>query len=126
MLGLFGFIGRSKELQRLDRALRAVDLHPKLVPEAVKLTALKQLKEAEGGAPPLDAFESAAALIAYCMLGADAFAGANDEAQTQAVEGRIAAALEAGDSLDARLIMLTLQAGVIQPDVVDRFDLSMG
>lgn len=126
MLGLFGFIGRSKELQRLDRALRAVDLHPKMVPEAVKLTVLKQLKEETGDPPPLEAFDAAAALIAYCMLGAEAFAGTNDEQAALAVEERIEAALAAGDSLDARLIMLTLQAGVIQPEVVARFELSMG
>jgi hypothetical protein len=37
----------------------------------------------------------------------------------------VEAALEAGDSLDARLILLTLHAGVIQPSVVDRFGLTI-
>ncbi len=46
MLGLFGIFGRSHELQRLDQALRGGGLHPRLVPEAVKLTTLKLLKEA--------------------------------------------------------------------------------
>ncbi len=38
MLGFFGIFGRSHELRRLDQAVRAVGLHPVLVPEAVKLT----------------------------------------------------------------------------------------
>jgi hypothetical protein len=35
-LGLFGLFGRSLELRKFDKALRSVDLHPNLVPEAVK------------------------------------------------------------------------------------------
>ena len=38
MLGLFGIFGRSTELRRLDGALRGSGLHPRAVPEAVKLT----------------------------------------------------------------------------------------
>jgi hypothetical protein len=34
-IGLFGIFGRSEDLRALDAALRAVDLHPKLVPEAI-------------------------------------------------------------------------------------------
>ena len=38
----------------------------------------------------------------------------------------VAGALEAGDNLDARIVLLTLHAGVIQSDVVERFDLRSG
>ncbi len=57
------------------------------------------------------------------MIGADAFASANDAHLTLQVERRIDAALLSGDSLDAQLILLTLHAGVIQPSVVDRYNL---
>jgi hypothetical protein len=57
------------------------------------------------------------------MVGADGFAGANGEAATRGVEGRIETALKSGDSLDAQLILLTLHAEVIQPSVVERFRL---
>ena len=43
--GIFSMFGRSRELQHLDRELRDAGLHPALVPEPAKLTALKLLKE---------------------------------------------------------------------------------
>jgi hypothetical protein len=121
-LGLFGIFGRSGDLRQLDLALRSVDLHPKLVPEAVKLTVCALLKD-RGGDPAPQAYRSAAEIVGYCMIGADAFAGANDADLTLSVERRIEAALVAGDSLDAQLVLLTLHARVIQPSVVDRFAL---
>ena len=51
-LGLFGIFGRSQELRDFDKALRAADLHPNLVPDAVKLTAVKLLKEQAQGREP--------------------------------------------------------------------------
>ena len=87
---MFGFLGRSHELKRLDQAVRAVGLHPILVPEAVKLTTVRLLKD--------DAYDAAA-------------------------EARLEAALEVGDSLDARLVLLALHAGVIQEQVVERYQL---
>jgi hypothetical protein len=123
MIGFFGIFGRSSELRRLDQALREVDLHPRSVPEAVKVTALKLLKEAHGEKPEPPAFAAAAELLGYCMLGPQGFAGANGADLTAAVEGRLEAALAAGDSLDARLVLLALYAGVIQPAVVERYGL---
>ncbi len=123
MFGFFGIFGRSHELQRFDRALRGVGLHPRLVPEAVKLTILKLLGEA--GRDP-DPYAAAAELLGYCMLGAQGFSEANDASLTQAVEARLAAALEAGVSLDARIVLLTLHAGVIQASVVERYALEAG
>lgn len=123
--GIFGIFGRSHDLRELDRALRAVDLHPRLVPEAVKLTTVNLLKNHAGGhEPPQDAYHTAAEMVAYCMIGAEAFAGANGDPLALKVERRIEAALTAGDSLDAQLILLTLHAGVTQPSVVREFRLT--
>ena len=123
-LGLFGIFGRSSELREFDRALRSVDLHPKLVPEAVKLTAVKLLKE-QAGSRELQpqSYRAAAEIIGYCMIGADAFAAANEPALAAEVERRIDAALKSGTSLDAKLVLLTLHARVIQPSVVASFQL---
>lgn len=122
--GMFGIFGRSADLRQLDAALRALDLHPRLVPEAVKLTAVNLLKDrAPGGEPAAQSYRAAAELLAYCMIGAEGFAGANDRALARAVEGRIAAALAAGTSLDAELVLLTIHAKVIQPSVVAAFGL---
>jgi hypothetical protein len=125
-IGFLGRFGRSSDLRRLDEALRAVDVHPSLVPEAVKITTVNLLKEHAGAEPAEPAYRAAAELVAYCMIGAEAFAGANGGSLGRDVESRIEAALEAGDSLDAQLILLTLHARVIQPSVVDRFGLSSG
>ncbi len=124
MLGFLGMFGRSRELQRLDQAVRAVGLHPRLVPEAVKLTILRLLKEADSGASPAPrAYDAAAEMLGYCMLGPQGFTEANDLRLTETTEARVEAALEAGDSLDARLVLLALHAGVIQAQVVERYRL---
>ena len=123
-IGFLGRFGRSSDLRQLDEALRSLDLHPGLVPEAVKLTAVKLLKE-DAGKLAAHHYRAAAEVVAYCMVGAEAFAGANGEVLSREVEGRVEAALDAGDSLDARLILLTLHAGVIQPSVVDRVGLTI-
>ncbi|MCC6889917.1 MAG: hypothetical protein IT536_15410 [Hyphomicrobiales bacterium] len=123
-IGFMGVFGRSSDLRQFDQALRALDLHPKTVPEAVKLTVCALLKDqANTDDPPPEAYGPAAEIIAYCMIGAEAFAGANDVERALEVERRIEAALVAGDSFDARLILLALHARVIQPSVIERFGL---
>jgi hypothetical protein len=124
--GLFGFFGRSNDLRQLDQALRAVDLHPSLVPEAVKLTAVNLLKDhAIGEEPAPQAYPAAAEILAYCMLGGEPFVRANGEELARLTERRIDAAIESGSSLDAQLVLLTLQARVIQPTVVQQYGLEM-
>ncbi len=122
MFGFLGKFGRARELRLLDDALRAVDLHPAMVPDAVELAAVRLL-QAEKNAPQPHDYAAAAELIGYCMIGADGFAGANDEALAEAVETRIEAAIDNGDVLDAKLILLLLHAAVIQPSVIARFGL---
>jgi len=123
-LGLFGIFGRSADLRAFDSALRSVDLHPRLVPEAVKLTVVALLKDHTGSdEPPAPAYRAAAEIIGYCMIGPEGLAGANDEALAEKIEHRIEWALETGDNLDAKLVLLTLHAKVIQPSVVYRFQL---
>ena len=125
MLGLFGIFGRSQDVQRIDDALRALGLHPNRMPDAVKLTMLKQLKEANGGrSPTIDACAYAAELLVYCSLGAKEFGESNGLERTRAAEARLVAALDAGYGPDARLVLLTLHAHVVHPSVVAQFDLA--
>jgi hypothetical protein len=125
--GLFGMFGRSADLRQLDDSLRSVDLHPRLVPGAVKLAAVNLLKDhAIGPEPAPQAYRAAAELLAYCMIGAEGFAGANDSALAARVETRIEAALQGGTSLDAQLILLTIHAKIVQPSVVAAFGLESG
>lgn len=125
-LGLFGIFGRSSDLRQLDAALREVDVHPRLVPEAVKLTIVSLLKDhARQGEPQAEDYEAAAALVGAATIGADAFAGANGEGALRSVEERIAAALREGDSLDAQLLMLMLHSGTMQPSVRERYGLEI-
>ena len=123
-IGFFGTFGRSSDLRQLDQAFRAVDVHPRMVPEAVKLTMSRLLKDAHGDEPPEATYKRAAELVGYCMIGANAFAGANSEELAQAVERRIDAALEYSGGLDAKLVLLTLHAKLIQPSVVETFGLA--
>ena len=124
-LGLFGIFGRSADLRQLDQALRSVDVHPRLVPEAVKLTTVALLKDhAIGPEPAPQSYRAAAELLAYCMIGAEAFTGVNGDDLCHAVERRIETALDAPASLDAQLVLLALHAKVIQPSVVHQFDLA--
>lgn len=124
MLGFFGIFGRSRDLQRLDQAVRAAGVHPRLIPEAVKLTALKLLQQADGGGRDASrAFEAAAEMLGYCHLGPQGFSDANGRSATEAVEARLEAALDGGDTLDARLVLLGLHAGIIHADVLDRYRL---
>lgn len=126
-LSVFGIRGRSKEVHRLDDAMRAVGLVPKLMPDSVKLTVLKLLKEAEGGVlADVDAScARAAPMLAYCVLGSEEFSEANGPDATSAIEARLHHAIEIGESLDARIAMLTLLAKVTQPEVIERFDLRL-
>jgi len=124
-IGFLGKFGRSPDLRQLDEALRSLDLHPSLVPEPIKITVVNLLTDSTPGSDrPATAYRGAAEILAYCMIGPEPFADANGEAMAHQIERRIEAALEAGDSLDAQLILLTLHAKVIQPSVVDRFRLA--
>lgn len=123
-IGLFGIFGRSSDLRQFDQALRSVDLHPRLVPEAVKLTLVKMLKDhAIGAEPAPQSYRAAAEILAYCMLGAEVFASANDSQLQNQVERRIENALESETGLDAQLVLLTIHAKIIQPSVVHAFKL---
>jgi len=124
MLGLFNLFGRSDDLKALDQALREAGVHPQTVPEAVKLTAVRLLKAAPGAGAriPDTAYAEAAQLLGYCMLGREQFVASNSMREAERVEDRLEAAIAAGDSLDARLILLALHSGVIVSEVADRFD----
>jgi hypothetical protein len=124
-LGFLGRVGRSHDLRLLDAALRAVDLHPALVPEGAKLAIVNMMKDAwPGREPPEDAYPPVAHLFGYCLVGPDLFAEANGPEATAAAEAQIEAALAAGEGMDADLVLLALHARLASPKVVQKFDLS--
>ena len=126
-IGFLGYFGRSADLKQLDEALRAVDLHPRVVPEAVKLTVVNLLKDhAIGDEPAPQAYPAAAALLGYCMLGPELFGRANGEDALDRAERRVETVLDAGEGFDARIVLLAIHAKVIQPAVVERFGLESG
>lgn len=125
-LGLFGIFGRSEDLRSLDRALRAVDLHPALVPEGVKLTIVNLMKDRWPEEPPADAYLPLAGLFAYCIAGREMFRRANGDERTEDVEARIEHALGDGGNLDAQLVLLAIHSRLINPEVVERFGLEAG
>lgn len=111
-------------MNALDDALRSSGVHPLLVPDAVKLTLLRLNKdnpEASAGGGDADCTASAR-LLAYCMLGRDPFIESVGAADADRADDRLEAALEAGDTLDARIILLALHSGLIAPEIVDRIE----
>lgn len=123
MFRLFDMLGRSTAMRALDDALRASGVHPVLVPEPVKLTVI-QLNKKLGGARSQDvAFAEAAQLLAYCTLGHEQFAAANSPEDADRIDHRVETALEDGDTLDAKLILLALHAGLIASEIADRIEL---
>lgn len=123
-LGFFGMFGRSGDLRQLDQALRAVDLHPALVPEGVKLTIVNLMKDHWPDEPPPQAYPPVAELFGYCVAGAEAFERINGHSRLLATERRIETALDAGENIDAQIILLALHAKLINPEVVERYGLS--
>ncbi|MER9108296.1 hypothetical protein [Mesorhizobium sp. M7A.F.Ca.US.010.02.1.1] len=123
-LGFLGMFGRSGDLRQLDDALRGADLHPALVPEGVKLTLVNLMKDRWPDEPPRGTYASVAQLCSYCIAGPETFEQANGHERTLEAERRIEAALETGDSLDAQIVLMTLHAKLINPEVVDRYGLS--
>ena len=133
--GIFSMFGRSRELQQFDRELRDAGLHPTLVPEPVKLTALKLLNPRVllaavalfGEIGPVTEVASAHAslLLAYCILGRSDFEAVNDATLVNTVEARVVVALGTEDGLDARLVLLALHSRVIDPSVIEYFGLEV-
>jgi len=116
--------GRSREVKRLDDALRSAGLHPALVPDAVKITTLKLLDEAgHGASPDLPACALAAEILTYCALGDHEFCQERGKNAANAAQTRLEVALEVGNNLDARLVLLALHAGIIRVSLIDRYDL---
>ena len=123
-LGFLGMFGRSGDLRQLDDALRKADLHPALVPEGVKLTIVNLMKDNWPDEPPPQAYSSVAQLCGYCVAGPEVFEQANGRERTLEVERRIEAALEAGYSFDAQIVLMTLHAKLINAEVVERYGLT--
>lgn len=124
MLRFFSMFGRSAALIALDEALRDYGVHPLLVPDAVKLTMLRLHKRvvAAGGGAPAAAHAEAAQLFAYCMLGREGFIDSNGVRVADRADDRMEAAIAAGDTLDAKLILLALHAGLMAPEFAERFE----
>lgn len=124
MFGLLQLFGRSRDLKALDHALRKAGVHPGTVPEAVKLTLVRLLKQDAGADSrvPETAFDTSALLLGYCMLGHDQFVASNGARAAIGAEDRLEAAIAAGDSLDAKVVLLALHSGVIKSEVADRVE----
>jgi hypothetical protein len=123
-LGFLGMFGRSGDLRQLDDALLGADLHPALVPEGVKLAIVNLMKDHWSDEPPSQAYGEVARLFGYCIAGPEAFERSNGHECRLDSERRIDAAVEAGDSFDAQIVLMTLHARLINAEVVERYGLS--
>jgi hypothetical protein len=124
MLNLFNSFGRSESLKALDQALQEFDVHPRIVPEAVKLTTIKIMQKASDADYVFrdTDYEQAAALLSYSILGPDQFVASNTLAAAKLAEQRLEEAIAAGDSIDAKLILLAVHSAIIHPSLADQID----
>lgn len=124
MLGWFNFFGRSDSLKALDQAFREFDVHPRLVPEAVKLATVRLLQKASAADYKLrDAdYAKAAELLSFSILGPDQFVASNTLAGAEDAEQRLEDAIDEGDSIDAQLILLAVHSKIIHPSLADRLE----
>lgn len=125
MLGFLGLWGRGREMVRLDDALAAAGVPDGAVPDSAKLTLLKLLRREAPGGPSRANADTAAALVAYCLLDGSGYAAHAGPDAAAAVADRVDDAAQDGDSLDAQIVMLCLGAGLAQPGVIDRHGLEM-
>lgn len=122
-IGFFGRFGRSADLRQLDAALREAGLHPVQIPEGVKLAAVGVIGRDQPKEPPPTAYPPAGELMALCALGSEQFARENTPGRMEAAMRRLESALEEGEGVDAELVLLMLHAGLIHPELVDRYDI---
>ena len=123
MLRFFDMFGRSSELTALDEALKTAGLHPLLIPEPVKLTILQLHRKHGDATDRAMAMADAAQLLSYCVLDQAQFVAVNGAKAADRTEQRITAAIAGAAPLDEKLILLALHAGVISPEMADRFDI---
>lgn len=116
-------LGRSTAMRALDDALRASSVHPLLVPEPVRLTMIQLNKKLGDAIHQNVAFAKGAQLLACCMLGYEQFADSISGEDAVCVDFRVQTAFDEGDTLDAKLILLALHAGLMAPEIADRIDL---
>lgn len=124
-LGFLGRFGRSGDLRALDAALRAVDIHPAMVPDGAKLTIVNLMKDQwPDQEPPQSAYPPVAQLFGFCIVGPDEFARANGPDATAEAERRLDRALEREESFDAQLVLLALHSKLVSPKLVELYGLS--
>jgi len=100
----------------------------KLEPIAVDEAVLEDLRRRLDATrwpdePPPQAYPDVALLFSYCIAGPETFESSQGLQQRQDVERRIEAAVEAGDSFDAQIVLMALHAKLINAEVVERYGL---
>jgi hypothetical protein len=127
-----GFGNRRKwALDTLDRALAEFEVNRAYVDDGMRYAIYNWARAEEERVAPADfntldrILREAAALVSYCVLGADETTelwGAEVQGEREA---RFAGVLANGedDTFDARIIKLVLAKGVAAPDIRARVDL---
>ncbi|GAB5467940.1 MAG: hypothetical protein Kilf2KO_09700 [Rhodospirillales bacterium] len=127
------FFGGTLSLEWLDQGLEACGLAPGGFPEPLRLTMVRLTKDAmdlpqrgepKGPAaePLIAALAQVARLFAYCYQGEEDFAERQGTAAATAEAARLAAALDAPEGLDARVVSLALLSGYAHPDIAARYE----
>jgi hypothetical protein len=136
VLGFFDFLGFSSKrrtaLQVFDRTLGNLEVNPAYVDDGMRFAIYKWAELLERQAGTSDAMDrimrEAAALISFCVLGAEETEALWGAEVRQEREARFMAAIkeENDDGFDARLVKLVLAKGIAAPDITARVELDQG
>ncbi len=127
------FFGGSVSLEWLDQGLEAAGLSADGFPEPLRLAMVRLTKDAMGlpqrgepkgpaAQPLIEALHRCGRLFAYCYVGAEDFADRHGQIEADLLEARLAAASEAPEGLDARVISLSLLSGFAHPEIAERYE----
>jgi hypothetical protein len=131
----FDFLGfgnrRKWALQTLDRALAEFEVNRAYVDDGMRYAIYNWARAEEERIAPADfsaldrILREAAALVSYCVLGAEETTELWDAEVQGQREARFSAVLanDEDDTFDARIIKLVLAKGVAAPDIRARVNL---
>ena len=130
---LFNLFGRGRSREALDGHLARFGVRTAGIPDGVRLTMVRLAKEAlqlpQIGEPTLataggldETLGEAAALFAYCFLGAEDFSELNGALAAQSAEGDLEEALRRPTGLAAQVVLLALHSGLAHETIARRFE----
>jgi hypothetical protein len=123
-MDIFGSSKRRAALQLFDHTLTQLEVNPAYIDDGMRFAIFRWV-EAAAPADIDQAMRDAASMISFCVLGPAETEAVWGPAVRDARDARFTAVLNGGDedSLDARMIKLTLAKDIAAPEIRARVSL---